>query len=220
MIEAVIFDLDGVLIDSERAWARVRERLVRERGGTWRGDSARAMMGMSSPEWSRYMHQELGLQMAPEQIAGEVVRRLERSYSERLPLMAGATDAVASLAGRWTLGLASSANRTIIELVLESAGMRESFAAIVSAEEVANGKPAPDVFLRAASELGAHPSRCAAIEDSSNGLRAAKAAGMRLIAIPNRDFPPSADALGLADVVIHSLDQLRPELLARIDPES
>jgi len=215
MIEAVIFDLDGVLIDSERVWASAREQLVRERGGTWHSDAVRAMMGMSSPEWSRYMHQELGLAMAPEQIAHEVVRRLERIYRERLPLMPGAHDAVASLASRWRLGLASSANRPIIELVLELADMRALFAATVSAEEVSRGKPAPEVYLEAARRLGAAPSRCAAIEDSTNGLRAADAAGMVLIALPNPDFPPAGDALCLADAIIESLDELRPELVDR-----
>jgi len=216
MLEAVIFDLDGVLIDSEQVWASAREQLVRERGGTWRPDAVRRMMGMSSPEWSRYMHDELGVAMAPEEIARQVVRRLEGLYRERLPLLPGARDAVSSLAKHWRLGLASSANRPIIDLVLELADMRAFFAATVSGEEVARGKPAPDVYLEAARRLGAAPARCSAIEDSSNGLRAAHAAGMLLIAVPNRDFPPEADALGLADVTIASLEQLRPELLNRL----
>ena len=134
MLEAVIFDLDGVLIDSEQAWARAREQLVRERGGVWRSDATRAMMGMSSPEWSRYMRDTLSVDMEPEEIAAEVVRRLEDGYRERLPLIAGAQDAVAALSDRWRLGLASSANRSVIKLVLELAGMRERFAATVSSQ--------------------------------------------------------------------------------------
>jgi HAD superfamily hydrolase (TIGR01509 family) len=216
MIDAVIFDLDGVLIDSEKVWAAAREKLARERGGTWHDGAVRAMMGMSSPEWSRYMQRELGVAMAPEQIAREVVERLECSYRARLPLLPGAREAVASLGSRWALGLASSANRPIIELVLELAEMRALFAATVSAEEVARGKPAPDVYLEAARRVAAEPSRCAAVEDSTNGLRAAHAAGMLLIALPNRDFPPASDALDLADVTIESLDELRPELVERV----
>src|ERR1700676_2342978 len=212
MIEAVIFDLDGVLIDSEQAWASAREQLVRERGGAWRSDAVRAMMGMSSPEWSRYMHEELGVAMAPEQIAREVVRRLERLYREHLPLMPGAHDAVASLANSSPLALASSADRPIIELVLDLADMRDLFAATVSSEEVARGKPAPDVYLQAARKVGVEPSRCAAVEDSTNGLRAADAAGMLVIAFPNRDFPPTPDALRSADIIIGSLGELGPEL--------
>ena len=212
MIEAVIFDLDGVLIDSEQAWASAREQLVRDRGGTWRSDAVRAMMGMSSPEWSRYMHEQLGVALAPEQIALEVVRDLERLYREHLPLMPGAREAVASLASRWKLGLASSANRPIIELVLDLADMREFFAATVSSEELAHGKPAPDVYLEASRRVETPPSRCAAVEDSTNGLRAAASAGMLVVALPNRDFPPTGAALSLADAVIGSLDELRPAL--------
>ena len=159
-----MFDLDGVLIDSERVWASAREQLVRERCGVWRSDAARAMMGMSSPEWSRYMHDELGVAMTPEQITREVVGRLERLYRERLPLMPGARDAVARLATRWRLALASSADRAIIELVLERSEMRGLFAATVSSEEVARGKPAPDVYLEAARRTGTEPSRCAAVD--------------------------------------------------------
>jgi HAD superfamily hydrolase (TIGR01509 family) len=216
MIEAVIFDLDGVLIDSEQAWARAREQLVRERGGTWSNEATRAMMGMSSPEWSRYMRDTLGVDMRPEEIAAEVVRRLQDRYRERVPLIAGAREAVAALAPHWRLGIASSANRSVIELVLELAGMRGCFATTVSAEEVARGKPAPDVYLEAARRIGVPPDRCAAVEDSTNGLRAAAAAGMVLIAIPSRQFPPAEQALGLADVVLGSLDELRPELLRRL----
>jgi HAD superfamily hydrolase (TIGR01509 family) len=217
MLEAVIFDLDGVLIDSERVWTAAREQLVRERGGRWRADATREMMGMSAPEWSRYMRDALGVNMEPEQIAAEVVRRLEARYRRNgPPLLPGAAAAVAALAPRWALGLASSANRSLIELVLELADMRARFQAVVSAEEVAHGKPAADVYLEAARRLHARPERCAAIEDSSNGLRAARTAGMLLVAIPNRDFPPSADALALADAVIGSLGELRPPLLARL----
>jgi HAD superfamily hydrolase (TIGR01509 family) len=212
-IDAVILDLDGVLVDSEEAWNAAREQLTRERHGSWHAGATRAMMGMSSTEWSRYMHDELGVDMPPEKISTAVAERLERLYRERLPLIPGAREAVASLADRWPLGLASSSNRPIIELVLDLADMRELFAATVSSEEVARGKPAPDVYLEAARRLGAEPERCAAVEDSTNGLRSAAAAGMTVIAFPNRAFPPDADALGVASAVIESLSELRPELL-------
>jgi HAD superfamily hydrolase (TIGR01509 family) len=219
MIEAVVFDLDGVLLDSEAVWATAREQLVRERGGAWRPDAARAMMGMSSLEWSRYMHDELGVEMPPAEISRAVVGRLERLYRERLPLIPGAREAVTSLAGRWPLGLASSANRPIIELVLDLAGMRDSFGATVSSEEVERGKPAPDVYLEAAGRLGVEAEKCAAVEDSSNGLRSAAAAGMTVIAVPNRKFPPADDALAQAAVVIDSLDGLRPALLESLNQQ-
>lgn len=217
VIEAVIFDLDGVLIDSERAWATAREQLVRERGGTWRATAVREMMGMSSPEWSRYMRDQLGVPMQPEQIAPEVVRRLQERYRrEGPPLLPGARDAVTTLATRWPLGVASSANRPVIELVLELTGLRECFEVAVSSEEVARGKPAPDVYLEAARRIGVRAAGCAAVEDSTNGLRAAAAAGVLVVAVPNRDFPPEQQAMELADVVCNSLQELRPELLERV----
>jgi HAD superfamily hydrolase (TIGR01509 family) len=210
---AVIFDLDGVLVDSETVWDDARRELVERRGGTWRDDAQQAMMGMSSVEWSRYMRDELGVPMPPDAISVAVVANLEERYRERLPLIPGAREAVMRLAARWPLGLASSANRSIIELVLREAGLAECFEATVSSEEVARGKPAPDVYLEAARRLNSDPARCVAIEDSSNGLRAAAAAGMRLVAIPNAAFPPDPDALALAGVVLKSIDELGFELV-------
>src|SRR5205823_6457345 len=206
---AVIFDLDGVLLDSEQIWDEVREQLVRERGGRWHANAHREMMGMSSVEWSRYMHDELGVPDLPDEISAEVVRRMEDAYRKRLPLIDGAREAVQRLADRWPLGLASSSNRELIELALEVSGLARFFRVTVSSEEVARGKPAPDVYLEAARRLGVSPERCAAVEDSSNGIRSAKAAGMTVIAIPNREFPPADDALALADDVLDSLEALR-----------
>lgn len=209
MIAAVIFDLDGVLVDSEQLWDDARRELVRERGETWRPGATRAMMGMSSLEWSRYMHDELRVDMAPEEISTGVVERLERLYRERLPLYPGAVETVAAVAERHRLGLASSANRQIIDLVLELAGLRRFFEATVSSEEVPRGKPAPDVYLEAARRLRVSPERCAAVEDSANGIRSAAAAEMKVVAIPNREFPPDDEALGLTAAVLSSLVELR-----------
>jgi HAD superfamily hydrolase (TIGR01509 family) len=211
VIEAVVFDLDGVLVDSEHVWDEVREDLARERGGRWHDRAQADMMGMSSAEWSRYMHDVIGLTDSPEAINDEVVRRLLTRYDEELPLIDGAVEAVRRLTGSFRLGLASSSNRPVIDLVLERAGIAELFEATVSSEEVARGKPAPDVFLEAALRLGVEPARCAAVEDSGNGIRAAHVADMRVIAIPNRRFPPAPDALALADVVLDSLGELSAE---------
>jgi HAD superfamily hydrolase (TIGR01509 family) len=215
-ISAVIFDLDGLLIDSEEVWDAVRERLVRERSGRWHDRAQQDMMGMSSLEWSRYMHDELGLADDPAEINAEVVRRMEKAYRERLPLVSGAREAVQRLADRWPLGLASSSNRPLIDLVLELAGLVSLFRATVSSEEVGRGKPAPDVYLEAARRLGIDPGEAAAIEDSGNGIRSARAAGMRVVAIPNPSFPPRSEALAEADVVLASLDELTPEA---VDPD-
>jgi HAD superfamily hydrolase (TIGR01509 family) len=217
VIDAVVFDLDGVLLDTEELWDEARRELAVERGGRWPEDAQRAMMGMSSPEWSRYMHDVVGLPEPPDEISAEVVSRLERLYRERLPLVDGAVDAVRRIGGRRPLGIASSSNRPLIDLFLELTGTGELFRATVSSEEVPRGKPAPDVYLEAARRLGVAPTSCAAIEDSENGIRSAASAGMRVAAIPNRVFPPSEEALARADVVLASLDELTVEALAPDD---
>ncbi|MDQ3672023.1 MAG: HAD family phosphatase [Actinomycetota bacterium] len=208
MIEAVVFDLDGVLLDSEHVWDEAREQLTRERGGRWHGGAQADMMGMSSTEWSRYMHDVIGLADAPEEISAEVVRRMQARYEESLPAIDGAVEAVGRLAGVFRLALASSSNRPLIDAALSSLGVAHLFEATVSSEEVGRGKPAPDVFLEAARRLAVDPDSCAAIEDSGNGIRAAHAAGMRVIAIPNRRYPPPPRSLELADAVVGSLAEL------------
>ena len=201
LTEAVIFDLDGVLIDSEPAWGEVRRQFVLERGGRWHDHAQRDMMGMSSAEWSRYIHEELGVDMPPERNLGGGCRTPRSPVPRAAAAPAGRAWGRGGLAERWPLALATSSNRELIGLVLE-ARPRRLFQATVSSEEVAHGKPAPDVYLAAARSLGAEPSRCAAIEDSHNGILSAAAAGMRVIAIPNRDFPPRQEALAKAARVL------------------
>jgi len=208
VIVAVVFDLDGLLIQSEEVWDAVRERFVRERGGRYDDEIQRAMMGMSSTEWSRYLHDHAGVPEAPEEINAEVARRMLDAFREHLPLLPGAVEAVRRLADRFTLGLASSSNREIIDAVIDVAGLAPFFSATVSSEEVAHGKPAPDVYLETARRLGAEPAECTAVEDSHGGIRSAKAAGMRVVAIPNATYPPDAEALALADATVGSLDDL------------
>jgi HAD superfamily hydrolase (TIGR01509 family) len=213
MTAAVVFDLDGVLLDSEQVWNEAKEELVRERGGSWREEAPHDMMGMSSPEWSAYLHDELGVDLEPAAISDAVVARLEQIYRERLPLIDGAVEAVERLAGRWPLGLASSSNREIIDLFLELSGLARLFAVTLSSEEVARGKPNPDVYLEAARRLGVAPEACVAVEDSTNGIKAARAAAMAVIALPNPHYPPGEEELAGADVQIGSLRELTPELV-------
>jgi HAD superfamily hydrolase (TIGR01509 family) len=208
MIDAVVFDLDGVILDSEQVWDDVRERFTRERGGKWTDRAQRDMMGMSSHEWSRYMHDALGVPDSPEEINRQVVGRMLDRYSERLPLIDGAVEAVRRIAERWPLGLASSSNRQIIDRALEVSGLAPLFRVTVSSEEVAQGKPAPDVYLEAARRLDVDPDASAAVEDSTSGIRSAHAAGMLVIAIPNRRYPPDDEALALADATLGSIEQL------------
>jgi HAD superfamily hydrolase (TIGR01509 family) len=215
VIEAVVFDLDGVLIQSEEVWDAVREVYVREHGGRYDAEIQRAMMGMSSNEWSQYLHDAAGIADEPAAINAEVVRRMLAAYRDHLPLIDGAVDAVKRLAARYPLGLASSSNRPLIDTVLDVSGLADCFRATVSSEEVGRGKPAPDVYLEAARRLGVDPSRCTAVEDSHGGIRSAKAAGMRVIAIPNASYPPDEESLAQADVALASLAELTPEL---VDP--
>jgi len=211
LIDGVVFDLDGVLLASEEVWDSVRERYVRERGGRYDDEVQRAMMGMSAPEWSRFLHEEAGVPDEPESINRDVVARMLEAYRRELPLLPGAEDAVRRAAAAFPLALASSSNREVFEAVLELAGLTNCFRATVSSEEVERGKPAPDVYLEAARRLGVAPERCAAVEDSHAGIRSAKAAGMRVVAIPNASYPPDGEALELADLVLGSLDELTPD---------
>ena len=214
MIEAVVFDLDGVIVDSEQVWDDVREEYVRETGGTYTAAATRDMMGMSSVEWSRYLADELGVPGSPQEINAEIVRRMLVRYGDAPPLIDGAVEAVRMAAARWPLAIASSSNPELIEVVLRAAGLRELFPVTVSSQEVARGKPAPDVYLEAANRLAVEPARCVAVEDSHNGIRSAKAAGMRVVAVPNPHFPPDEDALALADAVVRTVAELTPELLS------
>ncbi len=212
----MVFDLDGVLVESEGAWNVARQDITLHNGGRWPPEAQRAMMGMSSREWSSYMHDELGVAMPPAQISDTVVARLAALYRDELPLIEGAREAVVKLARVWPLAVASSANRPLIDLVLELAHLDDRFVVSVSSEEVAHGKPAPDVYLEAARRIGVLAPRCAAVEDSSNGLRSAAAAGMMVFAVPNREFPPSADALAPAAEVLDSIAELTPERVRRV----
>jgi HAD superfamily hydrolase (TIGR01509 family) len=208
-IVAVVFDMDGVLVDTEHLWDEVREELTTEWGGRYTPEAQEAMMGMSSLEWSRYLHETVGLREPPETINEEVVRRMLARYELELPVIPGAIEAVRRLdAAGYRLAVASSSNRELIDAVLRRLELAALFEATVSSEEVARGKPAPDVYVEAAQRLDVPAAQCAAIEDSASGIRAARAAGMRVIAYPNRHYPPAADVLGSADVVVDSLDAL------------
>src|SRR3954469_18784607 len=215
-IAAVVFDLDNVLIDSEELWAEAREGITRENGGHWRDTAQQEMMGMSSPEWSRWLHEELGVQLEPEAISEAVVERLETVYRQHLRLMPDAREAVERVGEHRPLGVASSANKPLIELALELSGLRDGFQAVVSSEEVARGKPAPDVYLEAAHRLGVDPAECVAVEDASNGLLSAHAAGMKVIAVPDPRYPPSREALDVADAVLSSLHELDAATIERL----
>jgi HAD superfamily hydrolase (TIGR01509 family) len=208
LIEAVVFDLDGVLVDSEPVWEEVRREVVVDHGGHWPPDAQDRMMGMSTAEWSAYLVADLGVRLSPDEVAHVVVSAMAERYRSHLPLLPGAVDAVRLMGSRFTLGLASSSPRSLIAVVLDASGLRPSFAAVRSTEEEARGKPAPDVYLTVAQLLGVDPESCAAVEDSSNGLRSAAAAGLAVIAVPRPEYPPAPDALAGARLELASLTEL------------
>jgi HAD superfamily hydrolase (TIGR01509 family) len=207
-IQAVVFDLDGVLIDSEPVWERVRKEVVAELGGHWMPDTQRRLMGMSTREWARYLTEELGVRGSPDEVASIVIDRVIDTYRRHLPLLPGAVEAVRRTAARFPLGVASSSPPQIIASVLGQAGLTGAFRATASSDEVAHGKPAPDVYLLAAERLGVDPAASIAIEDSSNGIRSAAAAGFTVVAVPRPQYPPEPDALSKAALVLASLEEL------------
>jgi HAD superfamily hydrolase (TIGR01509 family) len=208
---AVVFDLDGVIVDSEHVWDEVRARYARESGGRYTDTATRDMMGMSSVEWSRYMSETLGVPGTPEEINAAVVSRMLERYGEAPPVVPGAVEAVRRIAARWPLAIASSSNPELIEVVVRASGLGDVLGVAVSSQEVPHGKPAPDVYLEAARRLGVDPARCAAVEDSANGIRSAKAAGMFVVAVPNPHFPPDDEAMAAADGVVGSIAELQVE---------
>jgi HAD superfamily hydrolase (TIGR01509 family) len=210
-MSTVIFDLDGILVDSEQVWDQSRKDVVADQGGEWTDSATTDMLGMSSKEWPVYLIEQLGVPLSVDAINDAVVAAMLREYRKALPLLPGAREAVERMAGRFTLGLASSSNRPVIDLVLREMGVADRFKATVSSEEVARGKPAPDVYQEALRRLGVETAT--AIEDSDAGIRAAHAAGLHVIAIPNPHFPPSDEALALADVRLPDLDALTSDVV-------
>ncbi|HEY3907209.1 MAG TPA: HAD family phosphatase [Streptosporangiaceae bacterium] len=216
MINAVVFDLDGVLIDSEPVWEEVRRQVVADHGGRWAPDSQRRLMGMSTGEWARYLSEELGVSLTPAEVADLVISQMAARYAEHLPLMPGAVDAVRRLASRLPLGLGSSAPAMLIQTVLVTAGLRDDFAVVMSTEQVPSGKPAPDIYLAVTGQLGQRPADCAAIEDSTNGLKSAAAAGLAVVAVPHPSYPPDPAALAQATLVLDNLTGLTVEKISTL----
>lgn len=212
-IQAVIFDLDGLLIDSEIVWNTVRTEIAAQRGVVWTEDDHRAVMGVSTAEWVAYMTERLTLDLTPADVQELVAGRMIASYHERIPFKPGAVELVQRTGERYPLGLASGSLRELIDIVVAAPEFAGHFGAVVSADEVGRGKPHPDVYLETARRLGVAPEACVCLEDSGHGIDAGKAAGMRVIAVPDARFMPKAEALARADAVVTSLSEVTPELL-------
>ena len=211
-----MFDLDGVIVDSEPVWEQVRRQVVAGHGGHWLPDAQQRLMGMSTGEWARYLSQDLGVGLPPPVVAAMVIERMQARYHDGVPLMPGAAGAVRELATRWPLGLASSSPPALIDAVLDGAGLRECFRVALSTEQVSRGKPAPDIYLAVTDLLGFAPEACAAVEDSTNGLRSAAAAGLQVIAVPHPRYPPEPAALHAARLVLTGLDELTVQAVAEL----
>ena len=211
----VIFDLDGTLVETEQVWRDVRRDFVRTHGGRWNDAAAAAMIGMRTNEWARYIHEDLGVAVDASEIAGEVLPGVIARL-RNVPILPGASEALVRLGRTFRLGLATSAALPVANAILAQTGWRERFAVVVSADEVSRGKPAPDVYLRALELLDVAPDRAAAVEDSANGIRSAYNAGLRVIAVPNREFAPDAEALSLAARTITTLRTLDASLVRAV----
>ncbi|GIM94278.1 HAD family hydrolase [Paractinoplanes toevensis] len=216
MINAVVFDLDGVIIDSEEVWEEVRRDYVASFGREFLPDTQDRMMGMSTGEWSTHLAEEVGVPRTPAEVADDVLGRMASKYRSDLPLIPGSVDSVRRIGERFPIALASSSARLLIDQVLATAGLSDAFQVTLSTEEVPRGKPHPDVYLAAAEKLGFAPETCAAVEDSSNGLRSAGAAGLAVVAVPHGVYPPAADALALASLVVSDLRELSVEAIDRL----
>ena len=216
-VAAVVFDLDGVIIDSEPLWEEVRRRFVADCGGQWAPDTQRRLMGMSTGEWSAYLSGELGVGMPAGEVAKAVIERMVERYRDAIPEIAGAVQVVRDIGASWPLGLASSSPRRLIDSVLEGTGLIEAFSVTVSTEEVARGKPSADVYLAVAQKLGVPPARCVAVEDSNNGILAAVAAGMCTVAVERPEYPLDKNISAAAALRLTGIEQLTPTAVAGMD---
>jgi beta-phosphoglucomutase-like phosphatase (HAD superfamily) len=216
VIEAVIFDMDGLLVDSEPVWDAARRWMAREAGKTWTTEDHQAVMGVSTHEWVAYMTDRLALTLPPEEVEERIIERMVEMYRSGIPWFPGAVEAVDLVGGRYRTALASGSHRRLIEAVTADAAMQGRFQVIVASDEVGRGKPAPDVYLAAAERLGVGADDCVCLEDSGNGILAGVRAGMTVIAVPDPRFPPDAEVLGRAHLVLGSLAELSLEHIERL----
>lgn len=217
MVDAVIFDLDGVIVDSEPVWEQVRRAYVARHGGQWQPDTQHRLMGMSTGEWARYLSEELGVDRSPDQVATDVIEEMARRYDAHVPLIDEADQVVRRLAARWPMGLASSSPPRLIAAALVATGLADMFRVTYSTEQVARGKPAPDVYLAVANRLGVDAARCVAVEDSANGVRSAAAAGMRVVAVPHAAYPLDPDAQQRAALIVPAIGDLTEQAVQGLD---
>jgi len=217
MIEAVVFDLDGLLVDSEPHWNEARRQIAIERGKDWTPDDQKACMGVSTLTWANYMLRRFELDLSPEQVVSRIVGTMQALYARQVPYLPGAIAAVHLAARYYPTGLASGSHCSLIDAVTNDAPMRGKFKVVVCADEVPAGKPAPDVYLQAAHMLGVKAESCVCLEDSANGILAGKRAGMKVIAVPDHRLAPSGEVLHLADLVLASLNEFNLQVIRLLE---
>ena len=220
MIQAIIFDLDGLLVDSERYWNEARRAMAAERGIAWSADDHRACMGVSTRTWANYMIRRLNLEWTPEQVEQHIIGTMVELYARQIPYLPGAIDAVNFAAQHFRTGLASGSPRVLIDAVMNDAAMRGKFQAIVCSDELPRGKPAPDVYVKTAELLGMEPTRCVCFEDSANGILSGKNAEMYVIAIPDARYaPPPPGILQQAHSVLASLHDFNLNVIRALEKQ-
>jgi HAD superfamily hydrolase (TIGR01509 family) len=216
-LQAVIFDMDGVLVDSEIYWRKSREEFAAALGKVWTTDDQRAAMGRNTIEWAQVMQERLSLDMSLERIMADVKARVIAHYEQRLPVLPGALEAVQTTRSAYRVALASGSPTEIIQEVMRLTGLDSVFEHIVYGDDMPNGKPAPDIYLETARRLGIPPAICLGIEDSSNGVRSVKAAGMTCIAVPSPGFTLPDEILKMADLVLPSLEGFSVEMIRGLE---
>lgn len=216
-IEAVIYDMDGVLVDSEVYWDKSRIEFARDRGLVWTDEFQRLAMGRSTVGWARVMQEKLALDEPIDAIIAEMKARVIAHYEARMPARPGALESVAHIKRHFRVGLASGSPTDIIKAVLRITGLDQLFEVMIYGDEAPRGKPAPDIYLEALKQLGVAPAVSLGIEDSANGLRSLRAAGMFAVAAPSPDYPLPDDVLALAHAHITTLEDFNVNLIRRIE---
>lgn len=215
-VQAVVFDMDGVVIDSEVVWQRVRTAYAQEFGRQWTQEDQVAMLGRSTPDWSAQMRARLGLQhLSDKDVAQAIIGRMLKAFAHEVPFRPGALEALQAIAGKYRVGLASGSPRVLVDCVLQHGNIAHCFQSVLSGDDVQHGKPHPEIYLRSLEKLGCAPVAAVGIEDAPNGLRALRNAGMWAIAAPCPEFPLDAESLSLAHRHISSMTELTPELVAK-----
>jgi len=213
MIKAVIFDMDGLLVDTEPLWFRARAELFQSHGLAWTEADQIKCMGVSTAFWAELMADRLDGRMQPDEIVDDIVERMTAYYrASEVELLPGAQEALAWCRANYPLGLASGSHKQLVRAAVEGMGWAPLFTEILSSDDCAAGKPAPDVYLEVIRRLGVQPEETAIIEDAPSGILAGHAAGARVIAVPNRHLPPPEEVLAKADVIIETLESIKRAL--------